>query len=265
MAQLKLRTITFLTLLALPAIASAQTNSNQSRDPAAAPGSGAMAPGSAAMAPGKDDWSDRSRMKAVAGEKEMLQQALSAGKSREEYRSILQKNDYMITSINEDSDDELEMEVVRGDHSFEVQFDFEGPGAAKEIDVSMNAWRADSTKQAMDDKSFNPGNVVYDRNNARARDQANMTSADNETDRLEALMKPGDKVAAYRTLLEREGYKITSVNESDPANAEYEIVKGQQSYEVQLDIDESTQNVTEADVSVNIWQSKETEDALGQN
>lgn len=259
MAQSNLRMLTIVALLALPSAASAQATEGQT------PGRPMAAPESGPKAAGNPEWSDRARMKEVAGERDILRQALSAGKSREEYREILQKNDYMITSINEESDDELELEVVRGDHSLEVQFEFEGPGAAKEIEISTNAWRAPETKRAMDDKSYKPGGVAFDPSKANSSDRANAEVADDEKDRLESLMRPGQKVSAYKTILEGQGYKLTSVNETDPTSAEYEIVKGQQSYEVLLEIDRATQNVTDVDVETNIWQSKETEDALGQS
>ena len=57
---------------------------------------------------------------------------------------------------------------------------------------------------------------------------------------------------------------MTSMNDADTDSMEFEIVKGQQSYEVQLEADNASNIVKSVDVTTNMWQSKETERALGQ-
>lgn len=61
------------------------------------------------------------------------------------------------------------------------------------------------------------------------------------------------------------GWKVTSVNSDKPDYAEWEIVKGDQSYEVQLDFDKTTRKATKIDVTTNMWQAEATERALEAN
>ena len=56
-------------------------------------------------------------------------------------------------------------------------------------------------------------------------------------DELEEALGTGKDKAFYRQVLENMGYAITSVNADDPDYLEYEIVKGGESYEVQIDFD----------------------------
>jgi hypothetical protein len=58
------------------------------------------------------------------------------------------------------------------------------------------------------------------------------------------------------------GWKITSVNYDKPDYVEYEIVKGNDSYEVQIDFDENSHKAKQVDVAANAWQSEATERAL---
>lgn len=56
------------------------------------------------------------------------------------------------------------------------------------------------------------------------------------------------------------GDKVASVNESDPKNLEYEVVKGDTSYEVQVDFEDAGKS-THVGVSSNVWESAATERA----
>ena len=58
------------------------------------------------------------------------------------------------------------------------------------------------------------------------------------------------------------GWKITSVNYDKPDYAEYEIVKGDQTYEVQIDFDKNSHKATKVDVATNAWKADSTENAL---
>ena len=60
------------------------------------------------------------------------------------------------------------------------------------------------------------------------------------------------------------GWKVTSVNYDKPDYIEYEIVKGNDSYEVQVDIDKNSNKATKVDVVTNVWQTESTENALKQ-
>jgi hypothetical protein len=57
---------------------------------------------------------------------------------------------WKVTSVNYDKPDYVEYEIVKGDDSYEVQIDFDkNSNKATKVDVAMNAWKADSTKQAL--------------------------------------------------------------------------------------------------------------------
>ncbi len=96
------------------------------------------------------NYSDRERMKSWSGEKEQLEQALKAGASKVAYRKILADKGYTVTAINKDTADYVEYEVVKGEHSYEVQIDLDKKTSlGSKVDVDRNLWRADSTKEAM--------------------------------------------------------------------------------------------------------------------
>ena len=69
------------------------------------------------------------------------------------------------------------------------------------------------------------------------------------------------KGADYKAKIEAEGYKVTAVNERDRSNIEYEIVKGDNSYEVQIDLDPATGLAKDIDVSSNLWEAEATDRA----
>jgi hypothetical protein len=91
-----------------------------------------------------------------------------------------------------------------------------------------------------------------------------MKSSKDAEDKLEQALKTGEEKGFYRRELEKMGWKITSVNYDKPDYVEYEIVKGKDSYEVQIDFDENSHKATKVDVAANAWQSEATKRALDQ-
>jgi len=83
--------------------------------------------------------------------------------------------------------------------------------------------------------------------------------------RIEKQLGVGHDRAYYRAALEEMGYKVTSVNESDEDTLEMEVVKGDTSYEVEVDFDDKTKKSTKVDVSTNMWETDYTEVAKGEN
>jgi hypothetical protein len=77
-------------------------------------------------------------------------------------------------------------------------------------------------------------------------------------------LKTGETKQTYRSQLEKMGYKITSVNSDKPDYVEYEIVKGNDTYEVQIDFDKNSGKATKVDVTSNLWQAEATDKALSQ-
>jgi hypothetical protein len=81
---------------------------------------------------------------------------------------------------------------------------------------------------------------------------------------LEKQLPPGMPADSYRGKLEQLGYKVTSTNYNNPDYLEYEIVKGDQTWEVQIDVDEDTHKATKVDIAHNVWQTDATAAALRQ-
>ena len=190
--------------------------------------------------------------------KDALEEKLKAATSRDDYRKIIEANGYKISSINEDKPDYLEYEIVKGTHSLEVQLDFkDGAAKASDIDVTTNMWRADSTKRMEKDNSYQPKLAVVPNN--KYSDRHYMKGWTSEKEKLEAALPPNLKVADYKPKIEKLGYKITSVNDREPDYVEYEIVKGQNSYEVQIDRDPKTMMATKVDIDTNVWDSEATD------
>ncbi|MEW6300380.1 MAG: hypothetical protein AB1671_22025 [Thermodesulfobacteriota bacterium] len=79
---------------------------------------------------------------------------------------------------------------------------------------------------------------------------------------LEEQLPPGRTPQFYRQRLAELGYEITSVNDRESDYLEYEVVKGDRSYEVKLTLDEDTRRATDVDIDWNVWKADATEEAL---
>jgi uncharacterized protein YmfQ (DUF2313 family) len=210
-------------------------------------------------------YSDRDRMRSGKNDKEALERALKSGEEKEFYRRELEKLGWMITAVNYDKPDYVEYEIVKGDQSFEVQVDIDkNSHKATKVDVAFNAWKTDATKQALK----NGKKVEYPKrttaNPQRFSERERMKSAKNDKEKLEQALKTGEEKAFYRRELEKMGWKITSVNYDKPDYVEYEIVKNDTSYEVQIDVDKNSHKATKVDVATNAWKTDATENALKQ-
>src|SRR5918996_5164264 len=83
-------------------------------------------------------------------------------------------------------------------------------------------------------------------------DRDRMRSAKGDEEKLEKVLKTGEEKAFYRRELEKMGWHITSVNYDKPDYAEYEIVKGDKTFEVQVDFDKNSHKAAKVDVTSNI-------------
>jgi hypothetical protein len=83
--------------------------------------------------------------------------------------------------------------------------------------------------------------------------------------RLQSQLPAGRTYEFYREKLADLGYEITSVNYSDPDYMEYEVVRGDQTYEVQIEMDPDSGRATDIDVASNIWRTAATERMLDVN
>ncbi|HSE86845.1 MAG TPA: hypothetical protein VLJ79_11525 [Candidatus Binatia bacterium] len=210
-------------------------------------------------------YSDRDRATASKDAKDKLEQTLKTGEEKGFYRRELEKMGWQITSVNYDKPEYLEYEIVKGKSSYEVQIDFDkNSHKATKVDVATNAWKTDATERALKDgkKVDYPNKTTANPNRFSDRDR--MKSSKNEEEKLEQALKTGEEKDFYRRQLEKMGWKVTSVNYDKPDYVEYEIVKGDRSYEVQVDIDKNSHKATNVDVTTNAWKADATEKALKQ-
>ena len=82
---------------------------------------------------------------------------------------------------------------------------------------------------------------------------------------LEENLLPGHPPDWYETRLAESGYEVTAVNYDDEDYREYEIVRGEESYEVQLEIDASSGTVATVTVATNPWKATPTTEMLALN
>jgi hypothetical protein len=82
---------------------------------------------------------------------------------------------------------------------------------------------------------------------------------------LQKNLPPGQPADVYHKKLEELGYEITSTNYNKPDYLEYEVVKGDQAWEVQIDVDDATHKATKVDVVRNMWKTDATKQALEHN
>ena len=205
------------------------------------------------------DSSDRMRMKDWTNDKEMLQKQLKMGEQRAYYLKAVTDQGFQITSVNTDKPSEVEYEIVKNGRSYEMQLDFDNAGRASKVDVSTNMWRTDATKAAMAGKTV-PGATTYVKGNESYSDRSRMKNWTGEKERLEKALAAGKDKNWYAGELKKLGYQVTSVNDREKDYVEYEIVKGGETYEVQIDFDNTIGK--KVDVTTNMWQSEATEKAL---
>ena len=145
-----------------------------------------------------------------------------------------------------------------------MQLDFnDGAMKATKIDVTDNMWRADSTKRMVKDANYKPDSPLVADKDSRHSDRKYMKGWTDEKERLEKSLATSMKADDYRGKLESMGYKVTSVNDKAKDYVEYEIVKGNNSYEVQIDIDPKTRMGKKVDVTTNAWEADSTEQVKG--
>ena len=198
-----------------------------------------------------------------AEERSQLAAALRTGSNRAELDKILVRNGYRISAINEDTQDYLEYEVVRGKNSYEIQVTF-GKGSTAsptQVEVERNLWRAETTEKMVDDPSYRPPGAIAADSKGRYSDKRYLKNWTDEKDRLEKALPANLKVDEYRGKLEGLGYRVTAVNDRKLDHMEFEIVKGVNSYEVQIDVDPTSRMARKIDVTSNLWEAEATDAA----
>ena len=210
-------------------------------------------------------YSDRDRQRNARDDDDKLERALKTGEEKAFYRRELEKMGWSITAVNYDKPDYVEYEIVKGDDSYEVQIDFDkNSRKATKVDVTANIWKTDATENALQSRK----KVAYPNrttaNPERYSDRDRMKTSKDSSDKLEQALKTGEEKAFYRRELEKMGWKVTSVNYDKPDYVEYEIVKGDDSYEVQIDFDKNSRKASKVDVAMNAWKTDATKQALKQ-
>lgn len=221
----------------------------------------------AVNAPAASKMTDRQMVQSgnMKSDREQLEQKLRAGKSRADYEKILQDNGYRISAINKDKKDYLEYEVVKGDSSHEVQIDFkDGAAQATKVKVEPNMWKAATTKSMLKDPAYKHSGALVADPESRYSDRNYMKAWTDEKDALEKALPKNLKAAEYKSKLEGMGYKVTAVNDREKDYIEYEIAKGENSYEVQIDLDKSTGVAKKIDVTSNLYEAEATDRATDQ-
>ncbi|MGH1359539.1 MAG: hypothetical protein ACRBC3_12290 [Burkholderiaceae bacterium] len=210
------------------------------------------------------DWSDRSRITAYIDEQRQLERDLLAVGKRAGYRAFIAKRGFVITAVNEDSAHKLEFEVVKDGRSHEVLLGFEREqGPADAIDVTTNIWLAANTARAMKEPRWKPGPVEFDQTRAaEVRDSNHLAEWTQRQEKLEQELPVGKTMSEYQQTLTAAGYRITAANESLPTHSEYELVKGKQTFELQIERDITTGRAISVTIAPNLWQAKETIQAL---
>lgn len=95
-------------------------------------------------------YSDRTYRKGWTDEQDALAQAMPVGQDKGFYTGKLKELGYQVTSTNAFSKREIEYEVVKGKHSYEVQLNLDDKtGKVKSVDVSTNLWQSAATERAL--------------------------------------------------------------------------------------------------------------------
>jgi hypothetical protein len=203
--------------------------------------------------------SDRTNARAIDVEKDRLQAELKTGELKAFYPKALNERGFTVTSINKDDADAVEYEVVKGNRSYEVRVDFGDGGRSDKVEVAPNIWRTEATKAALSGKPV-PMATRVEKGNEAYSDRTRMKTWSSEKEKLEKTLALGQDRAYYDQQLRTLGYQVTSVNDADKDYVEYEVVKGGDSFEVQIDFENNKSK--KVDVSTNVWQSEATDRAL---
>lgn len=193
-------------------------------------------------------------------ERERLEQALSRVTDRAGFAAAIEAEGYRLAAVNADDPDYLEFEIVRGGASHEVRIQFD-PSSRKvrDLDVDRNIWLADTTRRMLEDPSYVAAAPLAPAPDRAASDRPRIDAWEDEKDRLETLLE-GMEVGAIAAELRKAGYEITATNEHEPNYIEYEVVRGDNSYEVQIEVDEGSRRAEDVDVTANLWRARSTRD-----
>lgn len=153
----------------------------------------------------------------------------------------LEKRGYEIAK-REENKGRLEIDAVKHGRVLTVTVDVDKKtGEATKIQASDLRWESEEVERSMTGRG----------SEAWSAGQAELNNA----------LAPGKPRDFYRKTLDKLGYDITSVNYDQQDYVEYEVVKGNNSYEVKIDFDNGRQ-ATEVEVDPNWWKARNTKEAM---
>lgn len=194
-------------------------------------------------------------------ERERLESALSRVTDRTGFAAAIEAEGYRLASVNADKPDYLEFEIVKDQASHEVRIEFDRDSQkVRDLDVDRNIWRAETTERMLADPDYVAAAPLAPATDGGSSDRERIDAWEDEKDRLETLLRDR-KVDEIVAELREAGYEITATNDREPGYVEYEIVKGDNSYEVQVDIDEDSQRAEDVDVTANLWRARSTRES----
>lgn len=212
-------------------------------------------------------FSDRAhRQQWEEGRQELLR-LLRNEQERDFYRQELERAGYLIASVNYDKADYVEYEVVKGDRTYEVQINVhKDTQRASKVDISTNLWLAETTDQVLKGTRKQVSkNEASGKDNSRYSDRNHNGQWQQGKEELARALKSGRERDFYRRELDKLGYMITSVNQDRPDYLEYEVVKSDHTYEVQVEVDQNSHKATRVDISPNMWKAEATQKVLASN
>ncbi len=85
-----------------------------------------------------------------------------------------------------------------------------------------------------------------------------------DKDRIESVLSAARKRSDYGRLLMEDGFSIAKVNEDQADYVEYEVVKGDRTYEIRLSFDDAGAQAKKINVTRNTWTARETRELLNE-
>lgn len=79
---------------------------------------------------------------------------------------------------------------------------------------------------------------------------------------LQKNLPPGQPADVYRKKMEDLGYMVTATDDKKANYEAYELVKGDQTWKVKINVDDSTHKATKVNVTSNMWKSDATKQEL---
>src|SRR5258706_3793679 len=124
-------------------------------------------------------------------------------------------------------------------------------GMVSLMGLAANVNGADQVKKDKDDAD-----------GSRYSDKSHRSDWEKGKEELTRNLKIGEDRDFYRKELEKMGYQITSINYDKPEYVEYEVVKGDRTWEAVVDVDKTSHTAGKVDVATNTWQASPTDQGV---